>query len=523
MPDAKTLYVDAVSASLPSVLSDLLLSFDAFEREKLDTLVRFCVGATCPPRIAGHSDAWECGQTRLHARLANIGPVKDRKRPRDGDDNGENGENGEGASINGYRHAPAIANKKQKLSTAEDDDTEEDTTPMHILHALSITAPVRKKVDIVITPDAVRLTHPVSGALEARVPVAAITRAFLVSSLGKNKNKPQWAVTLMTSDRHVPKEGFKTTVGSKSPPASHEKGAETLSILQAFLACLPEHIEQYTALGPADADSALVAFASSSSQPFVDAYVGAKEGALCFLPSGILWSGTRPCEYFALEDLAPDSDVPGAGGVKTLSATGRTFSVYVRRGPVHADSGNNNSEDGEEEEMEEGEETEFAMIDGRESENVNAWIRKFRRLFGKPRTEQAQVVKAVDKKGKGRAKAVGPVQDANDGDSDRSDEDFVAPSDSDGGEPSSDEESGPDGGNNDQGDEEEEAEDGDSEDLGDADEEDEELDPARHPLMRPGAMPRMSKAAMDAAVAMVIGDVAGSGDEEEEEEEDELE
>ena len=41
------------------------------------------------------------------------------------------------------------------------------------------------------------------------------------------------------------------------------------------------------------------------------------------------------------------------------------------------------------------------------------------------------------------------------------------------------------------------------------DEDEEELDPAKHPLLRPGAMPRMSKAAMDAAVGMVLGDMMG--------------
>ena len=62
------------------------------------------------------------------------------------------------------------------------------------------------------------------------------------------------------------------------------------------------------------------------------------------------------------------------------------------------------------------------------------------------------------------------------------------------------------------------------EDEDDGDEE-EELDPARHPLMRPGAMPRMSKAAIEAAVGMVTDNLLGGsanahvGDDEDEEDE----
>ena len=56
----------------------------------------------------------------------------------------------------------------------------------------------------------------------------------------------------------------------------------------------------------------------------------------------------------------------------------------------------------------------------------------------------------------------------------------------------------------------------------------EELDPAHHPLLRPGAMPRMSRAAVDAVVGMVEQDLMGGARrgmqaDDESEEEDELE
>ncbi|KAH8115025.1 hypothetical protein DFH11DRAFT_1590991 [Phellopilus nigrolimitatus] len=519
MSSSKTPFLDAVSASLPSVLSDLLLTFDVHSREKLDTLVRFCADGACPTRIAGHSDAWSSGQSRLHARLANIEPaVAGTKRAREpeAEADGNAPANGAGSS------------KKQKIALESVDDMGE---PLYVLHALSVTAPVRKKVDISITEDAIWLTRPITKALEARVRLASITRAFLVSSLGQNKKKPQWAVTLISADCvdkndgesqmqfafnidqsvAAGKEMLKTTAGRGAAPETRTKGEETLPILQAFLAHLPEHVELQAAPDPEEATQA---FSSSANQPYVDAYRGAKEGSLCFLARGILWANARPCEFFALEDLAPDSDVPGMGGVKTLSATGRTFSVFLKR---------RGKGGGGDKEVEEGEETEFAMIDGREAVNVKVWVQKYRRFFGKPRSVAAPTSVRSDAKGKGKARAE-PQEVVQEDDSDSSDEDFEAPSESDGGEPSSDSE-GSDGDAGGQNDAEEEADAKDSDDddeEGSEDENDENLDPARHPLMKPGAMPRMSKAAIDATVAMVLGDMVSSEDEEDDEE-DQLE
>ena len=48
--------------------------------------------------------------------------------------------------------------------------------------------------------------------------------------------------------------------------------------------------------------------------------------------------------------------------------------------------------------------------------------------------------------------------------------------------------------------------------------EEEELDPKDHPLLRPGAMPRMSKAAMEMSIKMMTQDIVGEVDEDEEDE-----
>lgn len=523
--DSKTPYLDAVATSLPSILSDLLMTFDIYSREKLDTLLRFSMGGSCPPRIQGHAGAWLSGQDRLRTRFQQLEPQALGKRSRNGELNGQEEERPSGSS------------KKQKV--LDDSLAEDEGDDLYTLHSISITSPIRKKVNIAITSSTIRLTNAASNALESRIDLANIRRAFILSNLGKNKNKPRWSVVLLSADtsdkkdtssqlqltfsvEHAPsnaKDLF-TTTSQSGEVTAHPKGTETLTYLQSFLSHLPSHIKLVTSPDP---NSEIQPFLSTSAQPYVEAYRHAKEGALYLLETGILWAESRPAEFFALEDLAPDSDEPGMGGVKTLSATGRTLSLFVRRRAQRPRDEDGDEMDTEEEEIE-GEETEFAMIDGREQENVLQWVRRYRRFFGKPREAQPQPHQTNgDVKGKGKAKATAEevaAMNAEAEGSDASDEDYNAPSDSDGGEPSSDSDSEDEDEGGVSGDDDE-AEDTDEEEEDEGmEDEEEELDPSRHPLMRPGAMPKMSKAAMDAAVKMVVGDMVGP--EEVEDEEDEL-
>lgn len=482
-----TPYIDAVAGSLPPALSPVISSFGARAQTDLETLIRFCVDARCPEQLKSHDSAWNSGQTNLKAKLAlleaSAGTKRERPEP----------EYVDGANV--------ASNKKVKLIAMEEGS---DESSLFTIHALSISSPVRKKVDVIVTPSSLRFLNSSNGNLEARIPITNLKRAFLVSNLAKNKNKEQWTVSIIGPDRiykkmetseqvqvvfnvekTIPsgKEGFRTTTG-KEAPVVHAKGEETLPILKLFLSNLPSHCERIFA----DRDSS--SFRATNGQPCVEAYRGAKEGLLCLLPRGILWANAKPCEFFALEDLTRDSDTPMLGGVKTVSATGRTLSVYVRR-KIAADSG-------EEEDADVGDEFEFGMIDGRESENINSWIRKHKNLFGKPRTH---VPGSPSKARPGKEPA-----ENDDDESDEDDEDFEVSSESDGGEPSS--ESNED-------DQENEAETASeaSGDEGDRNMSGEELDEAHHPLMRPGAMPKLSKAAMETVVHMVADDLEEEVDE----------
>lgn len=176
-----------------------------------------------------------------------------------------------------------------------------------------------------------------------------------------------------------------------------------------------------------------------------------------------------------MRDLAPD-------GVRTISATGRSCSVILTRKETEQP-------------------IDIQMVDGKEQDPITRWVRANQHRFGK--SDDPGVAAAQDE-------------------SDEEDEDYVFDSsDDDGGSATSDSSDEAGGGN---GDEEAEAEVS-GDEGSDEDDEVEELDPAKHPLLRPGAMPKMSKAAVEAAVGIVEDTfMGGSADDgEDEEEEDQLE
>jgi len=270
------------------------------------------------------------------------------------------------------------------------------------------------------------------------------------------------------------------------------KGSATKPTLLAFLAHLRVPFFEPT---PGVFKSACVGATSGVSAnedgvPGVEAYRGAKQGSLWFMQEGILWGESKPCEFWAVEDLIGKSE-----GLRVVSASGRTCTVVLTRkekgGGVQGDNGGHD-EDGEDV----GEETHFGLIDAREKPGIDAWVRSYRHLFGKKKEARSTIGQAED-------------------DSDDSDEDFEMKSedDDDGSVSSSSESSDGGDGGSDEGSEEGE------------DSEEEELKEEHHPLMKPGAMPRMSRAVIDMVVGMVEEDMAGAQADSDNEdlEEDELE
>ncbi|TCD60751.1 hypothetical protein EIP91_009604 [Steccherinum ochraceum] len=538
-----TTYLDAVKASLPEEYAARINSLDAPTTSLLEALVRFTSGGECPSDAKSSTQTqWSKQQTVAASALERLksSPNTNHKRAREDD-----------------------------VGTADEPDakkpkSDESDKPLFTLHALSVSSPLRKKLNITVHQSSIRLTNPTTNATELSVPLATLKRAFLLPTRGKTK--PHWTVLIMAADTPslastakgaakekddsqmqivfgvdaVPPPFSVTDHTTSSEPTSNPKGTPILPSLQTFLSHLPFRVlEPSTAVFKS-------ALSSGDGSAGVEGYRGAKSGTLWFLSEGILWDG-KPGEFWALQDLVggrrggakgvPDVDLGGAEGVRTVSATGRTCSVILSR-KVGKQAG---TEDGEEDEDEDGEQsvdTDVGMVDGKEQEGIARWVKKHRHLFG--------VIPVDDGAGPSTAQAP-PDED----DSDEDDSDFADESSSDGGSPSEssdegsdDEGGGRDGGDDgdaqsedlgsgsersDDGDDEEEAEGGEGEEA-----EEEDLDPAHHPLLRPGAMPKMSRAAIDAVVGMVQDDLMsgttnlerrGANDtgESADEEEDELE
>ncbi|PFH47448.1 hypothetical protein AMATHDRAFT_67753 [Amanita thiersii Skay4041] len=508
-------------SSLPTELAVQLdqLCQGATAELLLDTLIRFVCGAHCPDAVSDQTRAqWPKSQQDAQKAIDLLFPPHEGfKRPRD---------SGESQHDN----LPPNA-KRQKLTPQGELSSPEDYgPPIFTLHGISVTSPVRKKVDITILKNAVRFTTPNTQSIESTIPLSALRRAFLVPTRGKTK--AHWTIVMISSDtpdRGKPNSSsalanpqvifgvdasatssFVTTTydpDSNPTPSNVPKGGATLPSLKTFLS----HLEGVQVLEPTvDVfKSACVGSGTNAGQdgiPGVEAYRAAKAGDLWFMKEGILWGGSKPCEFWAVEDLLDKSE-----GVRILNPGGRTFSVALTR---------KSSDELVEDEEDVGTETEFTLIDSREQDGVNQWIRQHRHLFGKGASSKATGAETpkIEQVHVRRPMTINEIGD----ESDDEDKDFEMDSSSEENNAESSDESSEDDGERGEDDNESEGTTEDS-NIDEEGEEEEELKVENHPLLRPGAVPRMSRAAVDMVVDMVKNDVLGIVEsEEEEDEQDEL-
>lgn len=513
--ESKTPILSVLSKFLPSEIATRLreLCESSSTTQLLDTLIGFTCGASCPPHLSSETrDQWTDRQTKARAALEEIlRPDQDTKRPREDD-------------TESYSR-----NKRPKTS-------DDESLPIFTLHSISVTSPVRKKVDMIVSKTSLKFTNPTTKALESTVSLSLLRRAFILPTRGKQK--PHWTVVILSSD--TPDRGKPTAVSasqtpqiifglealaaspvtatsySSQTPEVHTvpKGGKTLPSIRDFLSHLGEGrnipILEPTPSVFKSACANTGASAIEGGVPGIEAYRAAKPGSLWFMKEGILWGESKPCEFWAVEDLIGKSE-----GLRIISATGRTCTIILTR----------RGEDEDEEGEDMGEETAFSLVDGKEQDGISQWTREYRHLFGK---QEGQALEKDKGKGKEKEKESGGVGSSNGmtiyqvaGDSDDSDEDFEADEKDGSGSASSsnsssDEEAVDDGEGSEQ-DAEGSDEDAESEEVAD-----EGLDPEHHPLMRPGAMPKMSRAAIDMVVGMVEDDMMGVTNDSEEEA-DELE
>ncbi|KIK11712.1 hypothetical protein PISMIDRAFT_61871, partial [Pisolithus microcarpus 441] len=481
-------------------------------RGDVETLLSFALGGNCPASMSPETrKEWVHRQPEAIRAIQSIRGLDSK------------------ASKRTLEDEDADGTQNLKRPRTEQVDNDEDDPPLFTLPAVSTTSPVRKKVDITAHSRSIRFVNPSSRALEASIPLTNITRAFLLPTRGKVKD--HWTVVLLCSD--VPPDKGKAGAAAQQHTRQNQqvifgldalsttqfattsyssmttttetvsKGSETRPSLCKLLSFLPVPLHEpsvgvfKSACAPAKAGDGAAG---------IDAYLSAKPGTLWFFDNGILWGESKPCEFWAMEDLTTRN------GVRLLSATGRTCSVILRRRRTGTATQSGDSSD-----EEDFSETEFAMVDGKEQDPISTWVREREDSFGRPpgsAPDKTFVQKRKNTNDKDLAAGTsvnGPAWD----DSDSDDEDFCT--DSSDSAASGSESSG------DSNDEQPDVSDvsDDNEGSGYDDDErgeaDEELDVARHPLLRPGAMPKMSKAAVNAVIDMVNEEFGCAGESEEDE------
>ncbi|KAH0579921.1 hypothetical protein H2248_002743 [Termitomyces sp. 'cryptogamus'] len=513
---SETPFLRAILPSLPSDFAKKVRALCASTSEStaehiLDTLIRFISGAECAPSATVNVQSQWTEKQQAAATILN-GMVKGRsksetKRPREDDISSDEQAAKRQRSL---VEAPAASSTSTSQELLQD--------PLFTVHSVSATSPVRKKVDITIHKTSLALTHPSTHAVEAVILLSTFSRAFLLPTRGKQK--AHWTIVLLTSDTsetRKPQNGSTTSntqvifgidaialvsstkyEGTNPIRSAGQKGAATRPTLLEFLSQLSIPIIEPT---PNVFKSACVGITSGVSAnedgvPGIEAYRGAKLGSLWFTEKGILWGESKPCEFWALEDLIGKSE-----GIRVIGGSGRTCTVVLTRKSV------SDNEDVGEDEEDMGVETEFGMVDSKEKPGIEGWMRKFRGSFGK-KTGKSKGKEVVGDESGGRT-----IMQIADG-TDEEDEDFEMDTDEelDGSEESSSEESDDEGENDGSG-EEREGSDEEGEDDGE-NEDEEELTEEHHPLLRPGAMPRrMNRAVIDMVVGMVEDEMLGTPNE----------
>lgn len=474
-------FLRVVSSCLPEELSQKLKNLSKSSPEAeiiLDDVIRFVSGAES--RAGGSDGGWHEKQGAVKKGLDELLHPADLKRRRDAEGD-----------------VPQTS-KRPKL----DHDDASDGPHRFTLHSVSTTSPVRKKVDIVVHESTVKFVVPASQATEAVVPLAQLSRAFILPTRGKTK--PHWTVVIIstnTSEKGTssPQIIFGLDASAPSPLSMTDstsvkklmkKGDPTLPAIKELLSHLQVPILQPST----DVFKSACTNKGSDGCPGIEAYLGAKVGSLWFMKEGILWGESKPCEFWPVEDLMGKTD-----GLRMISATGRTCTLILTR---------RSAEDPGEEEDDAGEETAFSLIDGKEQDGINQWVKRFQGAFGRKKDEENRPALPP---ATGKMTIMQIADDSDEEDDDFKDDEQEEEEEEEATSESSGEE---DGGGGDSGSEENV---GGSDDDASGDEDEEVLKEENHPLLRPGAMPRMSRAAIDMVVDMVEEDMLGNDEDEEDE------
>ena len=424
---------------------------------------------------------------------------------------------------------PDISNKRPRTSPPEiESPTVADAgRSVYSLKPISATAPVRKKIEIDIRESAIVILNSTTQIPEGPpIPLSILRRAFLLPTRGKTK--PHWTVVILSSDYQLTTGRGKQSTADEKPQiifgidailaaplqvtsydterkatvTTHAKNEESLPVLRQLFDQLPIPVLEPSPSVFKSAVPGLYKSANPDGVPGIEAYRSTKPGNLWFMREGILWGESKPCKFWPVEDFMGKTE-----GLKIIGGIGKTCSVILTRISRHTSKAIDGLEDP-------GEETEFSMVDSKEKEGIKKWVQQHQHSFntagdgGSSTERNASEPKVV---------STGPLTIHNLGDAnDSSDEDFTASTDDDSNLSTSDSDSGDSEGANDDEAEESEGENASTKSGVSGEEGEEELGSEHHPILHLERFPRVSKAAMDMAITMVVDDMVGGNDEEDE-------
>ncbi len=170
-------YFEALKDAIPSEYRPQLDSLPSEIHPILYLVLGFSAGGQCPKDASPNTrKQWPISQATFRSSLNVPKTPPGTKRSREDDDNSDD--------------HPDI----KKLRPEGD----HDDTPLFTLHSISVTSPIRKKVNITIHKSSLRFTNPTSSAIESNIPIGHLKRAFLLPTRGKNK--PHWTIIVFSSD-----------------------------------------------------------------------------------------------------------------------------------------------------------------------------------------------------------------------------------------------------------------------------------------------------------------------------------
>ena len=482
-------FLAAVLSSAPTSLSSRLrdiTSSNSALKIIIDDVLRLCCGKPHSVESNYTSEEWAKSVETLRSRISELGgtPLGQQLHKRGLEDEQDR-----------------LDAKKAKTSSAPLSNTPLDNSssdpPVFTLNSISMTSPVRKKVDITVHQSTLRITSPGKPleSLYPAIPLSILRLAFLLPVPGKRM--PYLTVVILPERVSPSDQDVQIIFGADSiltttqyttkypdPQQAHAKGSPSKVLFHSLFAYFPEGEKGLRDLY----EPTTIDFSSSSGIPSIDAHIGAKDGHLYFFKHGILWGEKKPCVWFPVEAIYE---------MTTRSVTGRSFSLFIdtQFSTVSALSSNarRTNQPKEVDEEDELEQTEFSLIEGRDLDAVKRWISAHRNQF-----VQTEVTRSAPVAPTTSQPAAAPIlfsQAALD-ESDSEDQDFLVSESSDHGSPSS-ESAGS----------EDEAGDSEGEDIAQLSSVEDMNDPdeleGNHPLMQPGAMPRMTATAMQEAIGIV--------------------